>query len=517
MSHRFRRMSMLAVAALVTVGIATAAAHDSRPCHPDLPGTRTLTVTGAVTSYRFAGPGTLAVRGARVVRWNYAAATTTTASVGRAGSAALAAKLVAAQGDRVVRVALAPAGVDAPDRLDVFNRATGAKIASWPLIDRPARVALYGGIALLSGATRGAVYALRISDGRIVEVGIAPTGDRPVIGPDGIAFQDDQFLPSVRQAPGPNHAMLKLVPLAAIEKLFSVVDRQVVTPGPIRAVGMDGQRVVFAVHDPAGRCDRVWFWIDAWNFLAHATHRSGPTCLPTHAAGGITNVAIGGNRFIWTTRYGHRTRVIAQSIVGCSEWVVARPAGTGAPVAALAGDGKVLAYALASGTVGLVPGAWQGKVISQSPTHVAGMSVDSDRIATLYRNGTVTVMTDKGAPVSSFAAGGARAIALRGDTLAVLQSGRLAIYNATTGALVQSWPVAAGARTVDLAYGIAVLGGSGNAWAVNVDTGHAARLLHAGGSVAAQIDAPGAVVQFNAGGHGHVRLIPMRTLEARTT
>jgi hypothetical protein len=34
--------------------------------------------------------------------------------------------------------------------------------------------------------------------------------------------------------------------------------------------------------------------------------------------------------------------------------------------------------------------------------------------------------------------------------------------------------------------------------------------------VAAQIDSPGAVVQFNAGGHGYLRLIPMSTIEAHT-
>jgi hypothetical protein len=512
-------MIPIAVAALLTVGIATAAAHDCPPCHPDLPGTRTLTVTGAVTSYSFAGPGTLAVRGAHVARWNYASAPQSTATVsGHAGSAAAPQKLTAAQGDRTVRISYAPAGADKADRLDVFDRTTGAKVASWPLIERPARVALYDDVAVLSAAQRGAVYALRVTDGRIVEIGIARTGDRPIIGRDGVVYQDDQYLKGVKRALAPNHVALKLVPLASIEKQLAVVTRQVVTPGTISAVGMDGQRVVFAVHDPKAQCDRVWFWIAPWHFLAPATHPSGPTCLPQHAPGGITNVAMAGARFIWTTTYGTTTRVLAQSVIGCNEWVVARPTGTNAPVAALAGDGKVLAYALTSGSVGLVPGGWQGKVISQSSTQVAGMSVDSNRIATLYRDGTATVMSYRGAPISSFSVGAASAIAMRGNTVAALQSGQLAIYNATTGALAHSWTVPADAQKIDMYYGIAlVTTAGGDVLALNVSTGHTATLLHAAGPVGAQIDAPGAVVQFNANGHGHVRFISMSTLEARTS
>jgi hypothetical protein len=144
------------------------------------------------------------------------------------------------------------------------------------------------------------------------------------------------------------------------------------------------------------------------------------------------------------------------------------------------------------------------------------MSVDSDRVATLYRDGTVKVMSSEGDLVSSFAAGPARAIALRGDTVAVLGSGRLNVYSTATGTLTNSWAVAANARSVDLYYGIAVVAAGDDVLALNVATGRTAHLFHASGRVAAQVDSPGAVVQFNAGGHGYLRFIPMSTLEART-
>ena len=159
---------------------------------------------------------------------------------------------------------------------------------------------------------------------------------------------------------------------------------------------------------------------------------------------------------------------------------------------------------------------WYGKVLSRSAVPIAAISADDGRVATLYRDGTVTVMTSNRQLVSSFAAGPARAVALRGGTVAVLRGTHLDVHSADTGALTRSWPVPAGARSVGLRYGIAVIAAGGDVLAMNVSTGHTARLLHGAGRAAAQIGSPGAVVQFNAGGRGYLRLVPMSTLEART-
>lgn len=523
MVRRLRTLGTVLVAAFATAGLAAAAAGDAQPCHPDLPGTRSLTVTGQVTGYRFAGAGTVVAsvqtkRCAGVAHWTYAANATASVSCRgsrTSGSNTAPQHLVATQGDRQVRVVLAPAGVDRPDRLAVINRATGHRIAAWPLIDRPARVALFGGVAILAAADRNALYALRLSDGRIAMLGIARAGDRPIIGPAGVVYQDGLSLRALRAAP--DRVALKFVPFSSVLRQLSLADRQVVTPGRITAFGMDGRRVAFAVDEPSRGCDMVKFWTPPWYFVAHVTHPTGPTCVATHGAGGVTNVAMGGGRLIWTTRSGQATQVFAASTIGCKEWAVARPA-PGATVPALAGDGPVLAYAT-GGAVGVVDAEsdnWYGEVVSQSTAPVTAISVDSDRIATLYRDGTVTVTSSEGDRVSSFAAGPGRAIALHRDTVAVLRSGHLDLYSAATGELSHSWSVPANARSVDVYYGIAVIAAGDNVLALNVATGHTARLLHAPGRVAAQIDSPGAVVQFNAGGHGHLRLIPMSTIEART-
>jgi hypothetical protein len=118
--------------------------------------------------------------------------------------------------------------------------------------------------------------------------------------------------------------------------------------------------------------------------------------------------------------------------------------------------------------------------------------------------------------VSSFSVGTARAIALRGDRLAVLRAGHLDLVNTQTGLRTGSWPVSANARSVGLQYGLAVFAAGGDVFAANVHTGRTARLLHAHGRAAAQISTAGAVVQYNAGGRGYLRFIPMSRLEART-
>ena len=284
MVRRMRTFNTVVVAALATAGIA-AAAGDARPCHPDLPGTRSLTVTGGVTGYRFAGPDTVVAsvqtkRCAGVARWNYAASERATGSVScrgsnAGGSGAAPQRLAAAQGSRLVRVVLAPDGVDRPDRLDVIARATGRRIASWPLIDRPARVALFGKIAILSSVSRNALYALRISDGRIAMLGVARAGDRPIIGREGVVYQTGLSLKAARLTP--NRTTLKFVPLASVESQLTLADRPIQTHWRISAIGMDGRRLAFAVHDPTGHCDVVKFWTPPWHYVARVTHPSAAT------------------------------------------------------------------------------------------------------------------------------------------------------------------------------------------------------------------------------------------------
>ena len=308
--------------------------------------------------------------------WNFQAsgsakADTACARTGARLASPAATKLVARHGDTVARVRLAPRGSDRPDRLEVVNRATH-EAASWPLIDRPTRVALYGDLAVLSTAKRHAVYALRITDGRIALVGITQPGDRPVIGAGGLLYQDDSMVAKDRDklgrllAPIDRTVTLKLVPLATVRAELDKVGATQVS-APISSFSMDGPRVAYAVSDPRGACDQIRFWNIPWRFMSILTKPTGASCLPSHAPGGITNVALAGSRALWTTTYGSTTRVLAASIINCEEWVVARP-GAGQQVTGLAGDGPLLTYALARSPMS----AREPSSVSFVPTDVEG-------------------------------------------------------------------------------------------------------------------------------------------------
>jgi hypothetical protein len=461
--------------------------------------------------------------------------------------------LVASDARHTVRVLLAPAWKDSPDRLVVLDRNTDRRVASWPLFERPARVALHSDIAILSGAKRKALYALRITDGRIAQLGITRADDRPQIGPAGVLFQSDLDLKKHRTAPA--ERTLNLLPLASVRaelsRPFTTVRKYMSysrpaanaatrssTPpkytgadpprpfesGEITAMAMDGPRVALAVRDPAGRCDYVLFWNVGWHYVTRLTRAIGPTCLPMHAPGGITDVAIAGSRAVWTVSYGGRTRVISAVITDCQEWVVARPSGA-QRVSGLSGDGMVLAYAVSPtgnaqrtlASVGIVPRFWRGLPIQQIRSGVAGLSAFDGDVAVLSTQGTVSITTLGGAPAGQIKAARSRAVALRRDVLAVLtHRGTLDVHSRETGLRLHSWPVPPKATSLDVQYGTALLAAGKDVYAMSLATGRTVHLFHAPSKVAAQIEAPGAAIQFNRAGRGHLHFVPMSRIETST-
>jgi hypothetical protein len=570
-----RRLGTIFFAAVgcLSIGVGVAAADR---CHTPLPGTRSITLHGEVTGYRFTGDRVLltwsrTVRCAGTIVWNYAsakhtkAATTCQRPATGNHKAAADTKLTASDARHTVRVVLAPSAEDAPDRLMVLDRSTHSRIASWPLFVRPTRVALQGEIAILSGAERQALYALRITDGRIAQLGITRPGDLPQIGPAGVLYQTDLDLKKHRTAP--SERTLNLVPLEAIRaelaRPFTTVRKYMsytrsrpptgvaaqqsrppnarptytgadpprrFESSPITAIAMDGPRVAMAVKDPSGRCDYVLFWNVGWHYMTRLTRAQGPTCLPTHAPGGITNVAIAGSRAVWTVNYGGTTRVIAAGITDCQEWVVARPSAVMHRVAGLSGDGAVLAYALspsgkgqrALASVGIVPSFWRGIPIQQMQKGVVGLSAFDGGVAVLRTTGKVSITTNlsiKGgvAPTRQIKTGPSQAVALRSDVLAVLTNrGTLDVYSRDTGRRIHSWRVPRKATALDVQYGTALLTAGRDVYAMSLATGRTSRLFHAPTRVAAQIEAPGAAIQFNEGRRGHIRFVPMSRIEAST-
>lgn len=558
--------------ALIASGLAAAADR----CHQDLPGTRSVTLWANVTGYRFAGdrvvidwarsPGC-----AGTTVWAYRSKTRTTTSVSCQRPATrfamtAQAKLSASDAAHSVRVIRAPVSADIPDRLAVVDRTNGRRVASWPLFERPARVVLNGDIAILSGAERHGIYALRISDGRIALLGVHRPGDQPLIGPAGVLYQDD--LERAKHRVAPNERRLMLVSLEAVRRelvrpystvrLYMSYSHTAKSPaglvwgakvtgrspanramaagrigasppkplnvGEIRAISMDGPRVAIAERDPLGQCDRVFIWNVTWHYLVRLSSAFSLTCVPQHGAGGITGVVMAGGRAAWTTTYGRETRVISASTTACREWVVARST-SGSGGAVLAADGSILAYGLRSpptvdarrsASVGIVPKLWRGTEIGMSAAPVRAISVDGARVAVLRDNGLVTFRTRGGRYAGAIRVGAARATALRPGRLAVLTShGTLDVYLTALGTRVHSWRVPANATSLDLHYRTALLTAGRDVFAVSIKTGRVVRLMHAPARVSAQLEGPGAVIAFSTQGHGHLRFLPTSWIEAR--
>jgi hypothetical protein len=254
--------------------------------------------------------------------------------------------------------------------------------------------------------------------------------------------------------------------------------------------------------------------------VSRLTQRVGPTCTPAHARGEITDVAIAGDRAVWTTRYGGTTRVLGASIIDCVEWLLARPDPHVTRVAGLAGHGRVLAFALRrsrASAVGVVRDHWRTVPLARSITGVAAMAAEDRRVAVLHVDGRVAVLTRDGHVAKRFFAGAdVRAIALQGQTLAVLRSGAVDVYRLGSDQPARNVSVPSNARSVDLQYGIVVVASGRDVVAANIETGRTVTLFRAPGKVAAQIEAPGAVVQYNIGGRGYLRFVPMSVIEART-
>ena len=84
------------------------------------------------------------------------------------------------------------------------------------------------------------------------------------------------------------------------------------------------------------------------------------------------------------------------------------------------------------------------------------------------------------------------------------------------GRKLHSWRVAPGASAVDLQYGIALVTAGGTVYAVSTATGKTGVLFRGPVTVAAQVESPGAAIQYNRGRHGYLHFVPMSRIEAIT-
>jgi hypothetical protein len=500
-----RRLGVVGTVALVFCGSAVAYV-----CHPDPPGTRALAVAGRVDGYALSG-GSVSVAAwikgcERRIVWRPLAASSTQSGCTEAARPASEPRRSATDGH--FRAVLVPGSrlLDQPDRLDVYDVRTGRGLHHWPLPAPASSVDLARGVAVLS--TSNGVYLLRLRDGRFAMVGVKRPGDRPEIARSGLVFQDDQF-----KRRSNSRALLKFMPFATVRDALRPL-------GPLRVpfrigdFSLDGRSVIFVKKDPTGECDRIGLWLVPWHYSTNLMDEP-PICPEHHAPGGVTALALGGQYLEVVTTYGKVQTVVSSTFVQCIEKVVARMRLSAGSVSALAAEGDTLAYAVKakSGAVRISRLHGQNVVGSANLTSATRLSVDSGRLAVLRPGGEIDILQDDEV-VQTFAAPGARAVALRQDQLVVLTRRKLDVYSVENGWLLHRWAVPpATAPAVDVHYGFALLTAGKQVVAVRLSTGQRRVLLAAPARVRAQFGDIGAVYVYNSGSGGILGFIPFAAVE----
>ena len=410
-------------------------------------------------------------------------------------------------------VAVSPGALDEPQMLVVRSRATGGILHRWPLPDEVSSLAVGRGIAVLATVRHQGLYAVRLSDGRLRIVGLMGWLDRPVLGRMGIVFRDDMY---GRRNERRGQAVLQRLTWNDLDAALDDASTSYSAAGAQPAWAYDGQRVVMAMRDPSIPCDRVHFWNVAWDRRVQLTQVEDHIC-PGGAGTHVKALALGGVRAAWLVENpAGRRWLISATIVACEERVVAKaPAGNaGAGARGLVGDGGLVAFS-AIGAPG-VQAIWsssagrsgvRGQALVPRTGSVA-LSADDDRVAALNAGGRIEIRNKFGALEDVVLAPGARAVSLRGGSLAVLAGNRLDIYDLAASTRTHRWRVPAGVRSVDMQFGVATLAAGRRVYALQVATGHTVVLATAPSRVEAQIEAPGVVYRFDTARSGEFRFVP---------
>ena len=365
------------------------------------------------------------------------------------------------------------------------------------------------GIAIYVSPGRG-LYAIRLRDGRQALIGMVRAGDQPRILGSGVVFQDNL---RKRETRG-DTTRLSFLPRAAVMRALDQAVGELRTARPIDALAADGSRVAFAVRDELTRCNRVMFWNVTWNHVSRLTMPHGPSCPAAGTSDRITRLAIGGSRATWTMSSARGQTTVASSIIACVEMTLTS-ARSRIGVSALAGDGRVLAFApnrsLSLPPSRVAPGLGISAVAPSVRTR--GLVGDAGRIAVL-RDGHIEIQTYTGRALGSFAVPGARAIALRADRLVVLRDARVDVFSVSRRARVASWRVPLGTTpNIDAQYGVAAIVVGRVVQALDLRTGALRTLATAPRAPHAEIEPIGVIYHYNGGGRGVIRIVPTATVE----
>ena len=290
------------------------------------------------------------------------------------------------------------------------------------------------------------------------------------------------------------------------------------TKGAIESLAMDGPRVAYAVAGGSG-CTKVF----VWNVRSEgAAVVSGPkTCNADNSStgAGVREVAVAGLRVAWIVNQGGNTESIdylyTATLGGAKERLVATAFRSGDVDGTLTGawmnhlvgaGGDIALNRLTTDSAETITQASLQRLdsglvtVALRPASLYTASVDLGRVAVLRTDQKVAVYdVHSRRLVLTIAPSSAKEVALGKDYAVVLtRTKTLEVYNSHTGALLRTWPVAAGASRLDVHSGIAVYAVGRTVFAIRLTDGRDAPIATAPRAIEGlEIEAPGIVYAYN--------------------
>lgn len=274
------------------------------------------------------------------------------------------------------------------------------------------------------------------------------------------------------------------------------------TPNLVKSLAMDGPRIAYdvAASYVGKRCNGVY----VWNVASGATtHVSGAgTCgnEGSSTGQGVREVAVAGPRVAWIVSEGgntyHKDYLYTAALPKPKEHLLASAYREGEGEGTLTCGqphartfGKWIGCLVGARTV-LIVNRWStgrsggvtsarlefiGKrlrEITSGRGSMDALSTDGGRVAVVRRDGTVALYSARDGSLLRVVSTSAAEAAVRGNDLVVLTStGELEVRNSHSGGLLHKWPLAAGARFLDVCQGLA-------SYAAPLHGGYGAHAVH---------------------------------------
>jgi hypothetical protein len=328
--------------------------------------------------------------------------------------------------------------------------------------------------------------------------------------------------------------------------------RTLATAGSVAALSADGARIAVATTGLAHACDRVVLWnAPARSSTRWAAHTNCGGGSQTSGGQRLSEVALAGTRALWiesiagndqelalwSARPGHKPSMLAFATNG--NGAGGDPAGD--YVGHVYANGTLAAFntwRVCPGIIGTLPPIcpprtvtlqtlWRitpsGKAaIRRGPDTTYVAAVDAGRIAVQHANGSVTLVSAAGAPLTQIAVPSGRfaGLALNGTQLAVIRDGALEVYSTRTGALAKriALPASPAPTLRDLDAGLAVYTAGRTVHVVKVGTGRNRAWAAPASAVDAQLEQTGLWYAYNrasGAARGRVVFVPRAQVSAR--